>query len=63
MEKSFLALSRPSQDGMFRDFLESRFGGVKLRKEGFQEKTMEEKERCRIRRRMAPETSSLLPAG
>jgi hypothetical protein len=46
MAKSFLALPRPSQDGMSGDFLESPFVGENLRREGFREKKIEEKERC-----------------
>jgi hypothetical protein len=46
MAKSFLALPRPSQDGMSRDFLESPFVGENLLREGFREEKIEEKERC-----------------
>jgi hypothetical protein len=46
MAKSFLALPRLIQDGMSGDFLESLFVGENLRKEGFREEKIEEKERC-----------------
>jgi hypothetical protein len=44
MAKSFPALPRPSQDGMSRDSLESLFVGENLRREGFLEEKVEEKE-------------------
>jgi len=63
MEESFLSLPRPRQDGMFPDVWKSLEVGGKIRRKGFQEKKMEEKERCQIRRRMTPEAFSLLPDG
>jgi hypothetical protein len=46
MSKSFPALLRLTQDGMTFDFLESFLAGENLRREGFREKKVEEKERC-----------------